>query len=100
MRIKPDRFPEKVIDAGDRFHAGKSAAGHHEIEQRRPGPSDSIRNRPPSRLDIKRLRRKMASPNDFIVRARSAKPGKLKKLVMEPRARITWSYGNEWQWCS
>ena len=36
MRIKPDRFPEKVVDAGDRFHAGKPAAGHHEIEQRRP----------------------------------------------------------------
>ncbi len=32
------------------------------------------------------LRSRKASPSDFIVKARSSTPGKLKKLVSEPKA--------------
>ena len=40
-----------------------------------------------SRCAINRLRSWIASPSDFIVNARSATPGRLKKFVTDPSAR-------------
>jgi hypothetical protein len=39
-----------------------------------------------SRRAMTRLRSAMASPSDFIVRARSCRPGRLKKFVDDPSA--------------
>ena len=47
-----------------------------------------------SRCAIRRLRNWIASPSDFIVSARSATPGRLKKFVTEPSARTRWSYSS------
>ena len=34
VRIELDRFPQKVVDAGDSLHPGKATPRHHHAEQR------------------------------------------------------------------